>query len=70
MADLNSKDAPLVKDQDPFNEDYRDLREKVVLRVSQATVATADAGAVYDSSVQALINELKATVNSLIGKLE
>lgn len=68
MVSFKNQSAPLVKDQDNFDEDYRDLREKVIVKLDQTSVSTADASATYGATEQALLNELKSIINSLIGQ--
>lgn len=69
MTNLNVSQPPKVEDANPFNEFMRDLTEKVALKPETTSVSTADAGGSYDATVQALINELKTKLNSLISEL-
>jgi hypothetical protein len=68
MVSFDRAGPPLVTDVDAFNEDYRDVREKVATKIVQGLVTNDDAGSTYNDDVRDLINSLKVAVNSIINQ--
>jgi hypothetical protein len=69
MANFRREGPPLVQDVNAFNDDYRDVRENIVVKSPQGQVEAEDAGSTYTNDVRDLINELKAKVNSMAEQL-